>query len=168
MAQSFTLKSFIAGLRTKTSGGESARSEIRHDTSITLSEGDGDYEADEAFTYKERNIPSSSNENIDFAGSLQNAFGETASFSKIKAIKVTASAQNQNNLVVTRPASLGLPLFLAAGDGISIPPGGEFEFKAPKSGITCTPDTGDLLNFANSGSGSGVQYTLTVVGVAAS
>lgn len=167
MAQSFTLKSFIAGLRTKTSGGESARSEVRHDTAITLSEGTDDYEADEAFTYKDRSIEPDADEDIDFAGSLQNAFGETASFSKIKAIKISAPSTNAHNLVVTRPATLGVPLFIAAGDGVSIPPGGEFEFKAPKSGITVTAATGDLLNIANGGSVSPVLYTMTVVGIAA-
>lgn len=111
-----------------------------------------------------RSIAASSNENIDFAGALTDAFGSTVTAAEIVLIFIRARSTNVNNLQVTRPASNGFAgPFLAAGDGVSIKPG-EWSVLVSQSGWAVTAATGDLLNIANSGAGSAVVYDIVIAG----
>jgi hypothetical protein len=124
-------------------------------------------EADLIF-HDTRTINASSNEDLDLAGSLSSAYGSTLTFVDLKAVLISAAAGNTNNVRVTRPASNGVPLFLAASDGIDVYPGGTFMWIAPgTSVVTVTASTGDLLNIANSGSGSTVTYDVVIIGTSA-
>lgn len=122
--------------------------------------------ADKIFT-DQRTITASSNEDLDLAGVLVDAFGATATFVKLKAIIIKAAAGNTNNVRVTRPASNGVPLFLAASDGIDVLPDGLFMWVAPGAGVTVTAATGDLINVANSSSGTSVTYDVIIIGTSA-
>lgn len=104
---------------------------------------------------------------LDLAASLVDAFGATLTFVKLKAIVVVAAAANTNNVNVTRPASNGVPVFLAAGDGVPVLPGGEFKWVAPGAGVTVTAGTGDLLTFTNSAGSTGVTYDVFLIGTSA-
>lgn len=104
---------------------------------------------------------------LDLAASLVDAFGTTLTFVKLKAIIVVAAAANTNNVNVTRPASNGVPLFLAAGDGVPVLPGGEFKWVAPGAGVTVTAASGDLLTFTNSAGTTGVTYDVFLIGTSA-
>lgn len=110
-----------------------------------------------------RSISASSNADIDFAGSLSDAFGATFTAAEIVLIFIRARSTNVNNLNVTRPASNSFagPI-LAAGDGFVVKPG-EWQVFVSKSGWPVTGSTGDLWNAANSGSGSAVVYDIAVV-----
>lgn len=111
-----------------------------------------------------RSIAASSNENLDFSGSLIDAFGATIAAAEIVAIYVAAKSTNVNNLQITRPASNGfIGPFLATGDGVSVKPG-EFQLFVSQSGWAVTAATGDLLNAANSGAGSAVVYDVIILG----
>lgn len=133
----------------------------------TWSSGTGNSQSDLIWT-DTRTIAASGNEDLDLAGSLTDAFGSTLTFVELRAVKITASSANTNNVRVTRPASNGVPLFLAAGDGIDLPPGSTFMFACPTNGhIAVTAGTGDLLNIANSGSGTGVTYDIEIIGASA-
>lgn len=111
-----------------------------------------------------RTLSASSNEDLDLAGVLTDAFGATITAAEIVAIYISAAAGNTNNVNVTRPASNGfIGPFLAAGDGVSIKPGEPALFVS-RSGWAVTAGTGDLLNIANSGSGTGVTYSIVIVG----
>lgn len=115
-----------------------------------------------------RTINASSNEDLDLAGSLSSIYGATLTFVELKGIIVAASAANTNNVRLIRPASNGVPLFLAASDGIDIPPGGFFAWFCPADGkVTVTAGTGDLLNVANSSSGTSVTYDVILIGASA-
>jgi hypothetical protein len=122
--------------------------------------------ADRAFT-DTRTLAASATENLDIAASLVDAFGATIAFAKIKAVIIRAAAANVNDVQVTRPATLGVPLFLAAGDGLAIKPGYAFAFFGTGAGITVTPDTGDLLTITNSGGTTGVTYDVIIIGTSA-
>lgn len=114
-----------------------------------------------------RQIAASSNEDLDLSGSLTDVHGQAVVFARIKAILIKAAAGNTNNVRLTRPASNGVPLFLAAGDGIDIQPDGVFLWMAPTAaGVAVTASTGDLLNVANSSSGSVVDYEVVIIGAA--
>lgn len=135
--------------------------------SIALSTGTGASQADRMFT-DTRTVTASSNEDLDVSGSLTDAFGVTVTFARIKAILVIADSSNVNNVNVTRPASNGVPLFIAAGDGLAVRPGGMFLWAcSDATGVAVTAATADLINFANSSSGSSVIYTVIIIGASA-
>lgn len=134
---------------------------------IRLLTGTGADQADMLWT-DTNTLSASGTTDVDLAGSLTGAFGNTLTFARIKAIYVSALAANTNNVNVTRPASNGVPLFLAAGDGIPVKPGGAFLWVAPDAtGVAVTAGTGDLLTFTNSAGTTGVTYSVVVVGASA-
>ena len=117
--------------------------------------------------HDQRTLAASATENLDLAGSLSNAFGATQTFAKIKAVGVFAATGNTNDVQVTRDGTNGVPLFLAAGDGIAVKPGGAFWWIAPNTGITVTAATGDLLVVTNSAGTTSVTYDIVVIGTSA-
>lgn len=134
---------------------------------IALTSGTGSGQADLLFS-DTRTVAASGTDALDLAGGLTDAYGTTLTFVELRAVLVTASSLNTNNVRVNRPASNGVPLFLAAGDGIDVPPGGAFLWTAPPDGkITVTAGTGDLLNIDNASSGSSVTYDVVILGVSA-
>lgn len=136
-------------------------------TKIELANGTGANSADLMF-HDQRTIAASSNEDLDLAGVLASPFGATLTFVEVRAVLITAAAANTNNVRVTRPASNGVPLFLAAGDGIDVPPGGAFLWTCPADGkVAVTAGTGDLINVANSSSGTSVVYDVVIIGTSA-
>lgn len=113
-------------------------------------------------------IAASATTSLDLAGSaLLDPFGVAVVFAKLKLIRVVAALTNVNNVVLTRPASNGVPIFSAAGDAFPILPGGMLEWVAPGAGVTVTASTGDLLDLVNSSSGSAVAYDIVLVGTSA-
>ncbi len=119
--------------------------------------------------HDQRTLAASANEDLDLAGGLTNPLtGAAMTFVELRAVIVRASLSNTNNVRVIRPASNGVPLFLAASDGIDIPPGGTFMWACPADGkVTVTAGTGDLINVANSSSGTSVTYDVIIIGCSA-
>lgn len=133
---------------------------------IALAQGTGANQADRVFT-DTRTLALSATEDLDLAGVLVDAFGAVITFAKIKAVIILPAAGNTNDVQLTRPASNGVPLFLAAADGIAIKPGGAFVWVAPGTGVTVTPATGDLLTITNGGAGTPVTYDVILIGTSA-
>jgi hypothetical protein len=134
---------------------------------LALTDGTGANQADRMFT-DTRTLAASASEDLDLSGSLTNAFGVTVTFARIKVILVIASASNTNNVNVTRPASNGVPVFLAASDGLPVRPNGVFLWAAPDAtGVAVTAGTGDLLTFTNSAGSTEVSYTVVIIGASA-
>lgn len=109
-----------------------------------------------------RTLLASANEDLDLAGALSNAFGASVASAELVLLFIKAHDANTNNVNVTRPASNGVPIFLAAGDGRAIKPG-NFLLITDESGIAVTAATGDLINVANSAAGSPVTYDVLVL-----
>lgn len=135
--------------------------------SVSFTAGTGANQVDRAFS-DTRTLAPSANEDLDLAGSLGGklvGIGATVVFAEVAALMIVADAANTNNVVVTRPASNGVPIFLAAGDGITLGPGDFFMgvFKGA-TGKAVTAATGDLINIANSGAGTSVNYSILVLG----
>lgn len=136
-------------------------------TRLAWTSGTGANQADQIW-HDQRTIAASGSEDLDLAGVLSSALGATLTFVELKAVLVKAAAGNTNNVRVTRPASNGVPLFAAAGDGIDVPPGGILLWANPGDGdVTVTAGTGDLLTVANSSSGSSVTYDIVIIGTSA-
>jgi hypothetical protein len=134
---------------------------------VELSNGTGANSADLMF-HDQRTLAASATEDLDLAGVLASPFGATLTYVELRAILITAASGNTNNVNVTRPASNGVPLFLAASDGIAIPPGGGFLWTCPADGkIAVTAGTGDLLTITNSAGSTGVTYDVVILGVSA-
>lgn len=134
---------------------------------IELSDGTGANSADRMF-HDQRTLAASAAEDLDLAGVLVNEFGAVTTFVELRAVLITAATGNTNNVRVTRPASNGVPLFVAAGDGIDIPPGGSFMWACGADGkVTVTAATGDLLTVTNGGAGTSVTYDVVIIGTSA-
>lgn len=133
---------------------------------LDLASGTATGQADRIFT-DTRTLAASASEDLDLAGSLTGPLGTTVTFAKIKAVLIHAAPGNTNAVRVTRPASNGVPLFLAASDGIDVLPDGTFLWTAPGAGVTVTAATGDLLTIANSSSGTPVTYDVIIIGTSA-
>jgi hypothetical protein len=133
---------------------------------ISMATGVATGQSDQIFT-DTRTVAASGADALDLAGSLTGPLGGTLTFVKLKAVIVRAAAGNANNVRVNRPATNGVPLFLAASDGIDVGPGGVFVWCSPGAGVTVTAGTGDLLNIDNSGSGTSVTYDVILIGTSA-
>lgn len=136
-------------------------------TKIELSNGTSSNNADLCF-HDQRTLAASGTEDLDLAGSLAGPFGAAQVFVELRAVLFSASSSNTNNVLVSRPASNGVPLFSAAGDQIIIPPGGVFLWACGADGkITVTASTGDLLTVTNSAGSTSVTYDVVIIGVSA-
>lgn len=167
MALTATVKASVNASLTKTADFESAASAIAHAFAITFSDGTAAGQADRIFK-DTRTLAASATEDLDLSGSLTNIYGETVAFADVRAILVTADSGNTNNVNVTRPASNGLPVFLAAGDGVAVRPGGAWLYvAADATAIPVTAGTGDLLTLTNSAGSTSVTYSITIIGASA-
>ncbi len=136
---------------------------------VTLATGTGAGQADELFA-DTRTLAASATEDLDLAGALVDGLGGTAIFARIKAVVIRAAAGNTNLVQVTRPASNGVPLFMAAGDGVALRPGEVFAMFAGAEdaiGKVITAGTGDLLTVTNSAGTTGVTYDIVIIGCSA-
>ncbi len=128
-----------------------------------LSNGTGSGQASQMW-HDTRNLGASATENLDLAASLTNAFGVTLTFTTVKFILVQAAATNTNSVQFQRHTSAGVPLFMAALDGISLAPGEWFCFASPTTGKTVTATTGDMFTVTNSAGSTGVDYSIVIIG----
>lgn len=137
-------------------------------SSFALANGTAAGQVDRAFT-DTRTLAASATENLDLAGTLTDAFGATITFVTIKAIIIRAAAANNaaNQVQVTRPATNGVPFFMAAGDGISLAPGYSFAWFGSGTGVTVTAGTGDLITVTNSAGTNSVNYDVVILGTSA-
>ncbi|HSL51981.1 MAG TPA: hypothetical protein VK878_23165 [Candidatus Deferrimicrobiaceae bacterium] len=142
----------------------------RFTSDITLVDGAGASAANLVFAAEARTIAASATDSLDLAGGgLLDPQRNTLVFARIKALYVRASAANNaaNNVVVTRPAANGVPLFTAAGDSLALRAGEVFTWISPTaSGVAVTAGTGDLLDFVNSAGTNSVVYDVVILGAA--
>lgn len=134
---------------------------------VTMLDGTSAGQADLLFS-DQRTVSASSNEDLDLAGGLTGVYGSTLTFAKVKAIAIYAASGNTNNVQVGPAATNGfLGPFADASDQIDLAPGAMMLLSAPTNGWTVTASTGDLLNIANSGAGTGVTYDIVIIGTSA-
>lgn len=143
-----------------------AQADLLINTRVSMATGTTTGKADLAWS-DTRTVAASGTDPLDLAGSLTGNLGGTLTIVKLKLVLVRAAAANTNAVRVNRPATNGVPLFLAASDGIDVLPGGIFLWVGPGAGVTVTAATGDLINIDNSGSGTPVNYDVVLVGTSA-
>lgn len=131
-----------------------------------LTDGAGANQANRIFT-DTRTLSASATEDLDLAGVLTDALGNTLTFDKIKALIVRADAANTNDVLVGGAATAQASAFFGdVTDAVKVKPGGTVAFIAPDAtGYDITATTADLLKVANSAGGTGVTYTIIIIGV---
>lgn len=165
MALTSRIELNIGGRQTKAGDLGTASAPFSLSKLVELASGTGAGQADLLFA-DERTLAASANEDLDLAAVLADIYGATLTLAKVKFIAIVAAAGNTNNVQVTRPASNGVPLLMAAGDGKALQPGGFLAFYDP-TGVTVTADSGDLINIANSGGSTSVTYQIVIIGTSA-
>lgn len=124
-------------------------------------------QADTSF-WDHRTLAASTSETLDLAGSLLDTFGVVITFARIKLLLVSADPANTNNVVVGGAASNAIAgLFGATTHTAIVRPGTTLVWlagSADATGYPVTPGTGDLLQIANSSSGTSVGYSVVVIG----
>ncbi|MFG1873392.1 hypothetical protein ACGFIV_00965 [Sphaerisporangium sp. NPDC049003] len=137
---------------------------------LALADGTGAGRADKIFSDR-RTLAASGTESLDLAGGLTDAFGNVITFARIKALLIVAATGNTNNVVVGGAASNGFATpFGDATDKLVLRPGGLCLLTTGPADATAyavTAATGDLLQVANSGSGTGVTYDIVLIGASA-
>lgn len=129
----------------------------------SFANGTGAYQANNSWGDL-RTLLTATNEDIDLAGVLTNAFGAVLTFTELKGIILFAPTTNTGNLTVTRPAANGVPFLSTAGAGFALVPGGLYVYTNPSdAGIAVTAGTGDLINI-NNGSGATQSYYIILIG----
>lgn len=141
-----------------------ATAPLTYSSQIDLATGAGLGQADMQWS-DTRTLTASATEDLDLAGVLTGPLGTTLTFVRIKGLFVKAALANTNNVVISRPAANGVPLFAAASDAISVGPGGWFGWVNPTAaGVGVTAATGDLITVTNSAGGTSVTYDVIVIG----
>ena len=132
---------------------------------FTFTNGEGANKAEAVF-HDTRTLASSATEDLDLAGSLTDAFGNTLTFTKVKEIYISAATGNTNNVEVGGAASNQfLGIYKDATDISVLRPGAWLAWCVPDAtGMTVTAGTADLLKVANSAAGSSVSYDIVVIG----
>lgn len=142
-----------------------ARHALQYGYNAVLTDGTGANQAKELFT-DTRTLAASGSEDLDLAGGLTDALGNTLTFSKIKALIIKADAGNTNDVLVGGHATAAIAsLFGDATDKVRVKPGGLMALVAPDAnGYAITATTADLLTVANSAGTTGVTYSIIVIG----
>lgn len=109
-----------------------------------------------------RTLAASATENLDLAGGLTDALGATITAAEITTIYISAHASNTNNVVVGNVTN-GFTGFIGATGELTLKPG-DYALLNSKDGWTVTAGTGDLLKIANSAAGTGVTYSIVIIG----
>lgn len=140
-----------------------ARQDISHQRTLQLASGTANGQAD-LFFADTRTLAASASEDLDLAGGLTDAFGSTLTHVEIVGVMISALAANTNNVLVGGAASNAWgAIFGATNDILVLKPGASLLLMCD-TGYAVTAGTGDLLKIANSGSGTGVTYTIVLIG----
>lgn len=167
MALAATIKASVNATLTSAPDLATVTAKIADSLSLALTSGTGAGQAD-LIWQDTVTIEASGNDDFDLSGALTNAIGAAVVFARIKMVLITAASGNTNNVRLTRPASAGVPLFLAASDGIDVRPGGVFLWACTDAtGVAVAATTADILNVANSSGTTGVTFNITIVGCSA-
>lgn len=132
---------------------------------VSYGDGTADGQADLIF-HDQRTLSASSNEDIDLAGILTDAMGDTITMAEVKAIVVVAASSNPALLTVKGASATHANPFDTADAGVLVPPGGFFAWNGGTGGLSVTAGTADLINIA-SGAGDDHIYDIYLIGAGA-
>ena len=153
---------------TKVLGGQTLSEMPEFFRALTLLTGVVLNQADKLY-YSKPTIAGSATLTLDLiGGGLVDVYGDAFGPARLKVILVNSDlAVCPNTINLVRPATNGAPIFLAAGDGEPIRPGGGKCWWAPDAtGVLLTAGTGDLIDLVNTAGGN-VQPDVYLIGASA-
>lgn len=130
-----------------------------------LASGTGTGQADVGFIDKARQLASNTSEDLDVAGSLTDAFGNSVAAAKIKALGFISDAANTTNLTIGGATAELQAFFAAAGDKLTVRPGEAFLFYSP-TGWTVGAGSTDDIKVANA-AGAAANFDIGFIGTSA-
>jgi hypothetical protein len=168
MPATATLSASIVGLLSGTVDIGSVEHSLSYGPTIPFSDGTGANQINRIWA-DTRTLAASGTEDLDLAGSLVDAIGQSITFARVKAILIRPSAANTNNVIVGgASANQFLTWVGGATHTVTVRPGGLFAIGAPDAtAYAVTAGTGDLLRIANSSSGTSVTYDIVILGATA-
>lgn len=118
---------------------------------------------------KGRVLTAGANEEIDLAGTLTDAFGDTINFAKVKGISIQNSNTTAGDVLrIGGAASNAFPLFVDTSDKFDIGPGAYFLYQDPSlAGKPVTAATADLLKLEEVGGANDVTFDILIWGSSA-
>lgn len=141
-----------------------ARLDVNYSKRYSVANGTGADQANMVFT-DTRTISASSSDDLDLYGGLTNAFGDTINFTAVHGIFIFAASGNTNNLIIGGDGSALVNYVGNANDVVNVKPGGMFAIYDPSAGgYGVTNSSADVLQIANSSSGTSVTYDIIVIG----
>jgi hypothetical protein len=138
---------------------------VRLQRSVQLASGTGAGQADRVWADR-RVIAASGTDDLDLAGALTDPFGAAVTFARVKGLFIAASAENTNSVVIGGDASAAWAGLLSADGTLTLRPGAAVGAiaGAADTGYAVTAGTGDILQIANSGADTPVEYDILIVG----
>lgn len=128
---------------------------------LTFTNGTGDYQCNTQWV-AQRVVAAAANDDIDLAGGIADAFGDTITFTKIKAMLIQ-NLSGTGTLVVggaTNPFSS----WLGSGtDTLVLPPYAAQLLVYPLGGYAVTAGTGDILRVAFPAAGPPASITYNII-----
>jgi hypothetical protein len=160
-----TVRASIQAINKRTLDGRDVVDNIPMSQDIQLGSGTGYGKADIAF-FDTRTLAASTSENLDLAGVLTDAFGQTIAAAKVKAIEIENPEASLSTLTVGAAASnTFLGPFTSATHSVDLKPGDKAVFVS-RTGWTVAAGTGDILKVAN-GAGGSVNYNIKLIAASA-
>ena len=138
----------------KAIGAQTLSQKLETSKVLALAAGTGAGQADR-FYYAKPSIAGSATLTLDLnGGGLVDPYGDALAFARIKKL-IVFNELGPNTINVVRPASNGVPLFLAAGDGEPVHVGGiTIKYWPGATAIVVTAGTGDLIDIVNTAAGA--------------
>ena len=112
-----------------------------------------------------RTLADAASEDLDLAGVLADAFGDTITFTYIKGIYIKNKSTDASLKVLASDAPL--PLFAGGtvDEGIVLPAGGRMYVEAPNDGWAVTGGSADEIRLTHGGEGSStLDYDIIIIG----
>lgn len=160
MTLSTRINAAIAFTQTQSPDQGTAKAELALSIAKTLASGTGNTQADLAFA-DSRTLASNTSEDLDLAGSLVDALGNTIAAAEVVAVLIESDAANTTNLTVGAATAEAQLFFGAAGGTAIIKPGGFLMAYAP-AGWAISAGSADDLKIANA-TGAAATYRICVI-----
>ncbi|KKN74298.1 hypothetical protein LCGC14_0392370 [marine sediment metagenome] len=158
------IKTTFQATGTKALDDRTATDPINLSRTTSLANGTGASKANQSF-HDQRSLASGANEELDLAGSLVDAFGDTITFTKIKAMRLVNQSLVDDFLIFGAAANGFNTPIGAVADKLRLKRGGLIIIEDPLDGYAVTTGTGDLLRIEHEAvTAAAAIYELTLVG----
>jgi len=160
-----SIKTNFQASGTKVLDDRTANDPVAQNQTTSLTNGNTSGKANQSF-HDQRTLATGVGEDLDLSGSLVDAFGDSITFTTIKALRIKNTSLVSTLIVGGAAANAMANIFTALTDEIIIQQGGLLILESPLLGYLVTAGTADLLRFEHGAEdAAALIYELTLVGV---